>query len=154
MKEIKGFKYLSQIDPAWSATTIGNTPYTLGKWGCTITCLSMLSSVTGVWWTPKGIAGQPWFDSEGRILWKKIDLPHIKFVERFYGRDDKKIQNAINDPHKAVILQVRNFHWTVALRKSLMLNTYIIVDSFSGARTTTRLYKNDITGGAIFDINV
>ena len=113
----------------------------------------MITSMFGnVWTTPGGIAKMPWFNENGEILWYKIKLANTKFVTRVRSRDDKMIQDSLKMPDEAVMLQVQKNHWVLALSKSIFGNGYVIIDPWTGKKTHTRIYKNDVTGFAIFKI--
>lgn len=142
---------LSQRNPQWADVKIGPSNITVGRYGCTITCISMLTSYFGNWVDPEQIALKQLFTKDGLIIWTKLNLPNIKFDHRGYGRNDVEIMDALKDPNKAVILQVQNYHWVVALGRGL-LKGYRIADPWFGDKSTTARYKDQITGYAIFKL--
>ncbi len=143
---------LSQRDPRWSQTKLGQSSLTIGRYGCTTTCISMLTSYFGIWQSPIEIATAPGnYTADGLVLWPNISsmLKSMKFDKRIQGRNDAEIMASLKDPNKAVILQVDNGqHWVVAIKKTLFGNDYVIYDPWFGdKRTACGSYKN-ITGSA------
>ena len=146
-------KILSQRDLKWAALKLGQSPLTVGRYGCTTTCISMLSDYFGSYKDPGELATKVLkYTNEGLILWSSVDaIPHMKFEKRLYGRNDDEIMNALKDPNKAIILQVNNgAHWVVALRKTILGKSYTVADPWSGDKCDViKRYKN-ITGAAVF----
>ena len=140
---------LSQRDPIWANVHIGESNLTIGRFGCTIVSISMVTDRFNKWITPDSIATKQKFTKDGLILWTKLNLPTVSFIKRGYGRNDVEIVEAIQNPDKAVILEVENFHWVLCIGKSL-LGGYNIIDPWFGKPSTTRSYKDQVTGYAIF----
>lgn len=107
---------LSQRDPRWANEKLGTSYVTVGRYGCTITCLSMLSDFFGRFKTPRYLAKYLKYTKDGLIIWGSMPavLP-FKLEKRLYRRDDAEIKKSLKDPKKAVILQVDNYHWVVCL---------------------------------------
>ena len=124
---------------------------TLGKVGCTSTCVAMLSDYFGCYVSPdKAIDCNIKYTNQGLILWQNISYPCFKFEKRLYGFQENEIDAALKDPRKAVILEVANgSHWVVAVRKVPFTHLYWIVDPWDGKQKLSSAYKN-ITGCAIF----
>lgn len=143
---------LSQRDPKWSQNHLGASQLTVGRYGCTTTCLSMIADYFGTFMSPGQIANhKSWYTPEGLILWNKLAIPKMAFESREYVRNDVHIQEALKDPNRAVLLEVDNGqHWVVALRKTLLGNDYVVADPWFGdKRTACGAYKN-VTGAAFF----
>lgn len=150
-------KILSQRDPLWSEKKLGSSSLTMGKYGCTTTCLSMLTDYYGSYMRPDAIASQKdWYTDKnykygaGLVLWSKMKLP-MKFVKRTYGRDDIEFEKALKDPKRAVMFEVQGKHWVLGLSKSIF-GGYRIADPWFGDKATTARYKDQITGAAFFTI--
>ena len=143
---------LSQRNPNWAANKLGSSLLTIGRYGCTSTCISMLSDYFNCFKTPAEIAiNKDWYTQDGLIIWNKLNFTKMAFVERIYRRDDRTIQAALKDPNRAVILQVNNGqHWVVALRKTLFGNSYIVADPWDGTKCDVLKKYHDITGMAFF----
>jgi hypothetical protein len=147
-------RYLKQTDPAWSQDKIGSSSLTVARFGCTLTCVSMLSDYFNCYISPKDIAkNKSWFtkpsrtDSGGLIIWRNLDFFSMAFKARLYTRNDQAILAALKDPDMATILEVNNkSHWVVALRKSLF-GGYVCLDPLDGKKKVF----NNITGSAIFE---
>ena len=143
---------LSQRDPRWATLKLGISPLTVGRYGCTTTCVSMLTDYFWCYTNPAQLAGQKdLYTKDGLILWNNLEFRKMRFVNRFYMRDDEKIADALKDPDKAVILEVANrSHWVVGLRPTYIGDSYVVADPWSGDKCDViKRYKN-ITGGAYF----
>lgn len=143
-------KLLSQRDPLWADKNIGASTIKVGRYGCTLTCLSMLSDYAGAWMRPDVIAGQKeWFTKDGLVIWTKLGIPGLIFEKRLYGKNEAEIDESLKDPKKAVILQVQNYHWVVCVGKNWN-KSYRIADPWTGKRANMSKYDHDITGSAHF----
>jgi hypothetical protein len=139
-----------QSDVRWGKTTLGKSTATLARYGCT-TC----EITTGYDWfynastTPLRMAKTLEYTSDGSIIWSSLKNAKMKLVERIYGRNDAKIQEALSNPNKICILQVNNNHWLFLLGRKLPILGYKIGDSLYGDMGYTSRYRNNITGAAI-----
>lgn len=148
--------YLSQRNPQWAGTKLGKSNLTVGRYGCTTTCISCLTDYFNCFSTPKELAEEDLkYTSSGLILWDSINkLPCMSFNERLYGRDDAKIMESLKDPDKACILQVNyGQHWILPLRKSLISNDYVCLDPWTGGKCLAVRDYHNITGMATFSRN-
>lgn len=145
-------QYLSQRDPRWSQVKLGASPLTVGRYGCTTTAMSMLTSYFGLCQWPDKIAKVASnYTPQGLVIWKNLKFDAMRFSQRLYGRNDKAIQESLKDPNKAVILEVDNGqHWVVALRKTILGNDYVILDPWTGKKTTACGTYHNVTGSAHF----
>ncbi|OGD60929.1 hypothetical protein A3A71_03435 [Candidatus Berkelbacteria bacterium RIFCSPLOWO2_01_FULL_50_28] len=71
----QGSWYFSQLDPAYSSTRLGNSPYTVGQYGCLITSIAMVSTFNGKRVTPSQIARYPGNFDYGGYLTKLPPSP-------------------------------------------------------------------------------
>jgi hypothetical protein len=94
MNGINNVKYLSQRDPQWASVLLNGSDLTIGDYGCTVTCISMLSDYYGCKMTPDQIGKNPNFVRLGNVVWTGLDFPTFSFR---YGDG-----NAINS-NKSVI---------------------------------------------------
>lgn len=142
-------KPLSQTDSKWANKKIGQTALTLGRYGCTITCMAMLMDTT-----PDQLAKTLKFTADAKIIWSN-NFGKFKFSFREYKRNDPAIIDHIKDPKKAVILEVNNkSHWVIPVAyfpPSGKNPTYLIADPQDGVYKNLDVYKN-ITGAAYFTI--
>lgn len=142
-------RILKQSDPRWTSEKIGSSQSTIGRYGCLITCLSMLSDWYGTFNTPGWMARNLSFTSDGRLLWQSI-RPPMRFVYRYYKRDDAKIKSILFSKDNAVILEVPAFndkHWVLVVGFSRWAG-YKIADPFDGTtKWLDKSYRN-ITGFA------
>ena len=144
--------YLSQRSPLWTNVKMGKSNLTIGEYGCTTTCISMLSDYFKCFVSPKDLAqGIQGYDANGLVIWEKLKLP-MKFEKRLHEYNPDEIAISLKDPKKAVILEFQlpgTKHWCVALSKvPLAANTYFIADPWTGSRKTSLAYKNAIVGSA------
>lgn len=144
----------SQRDPRWKDHKIGNSSITLGAYGCTTTALSSLTSYFGCYKDPVEIQQFQDYTADGLILWDTLRLPPMKFVKRLYGQQDKEIQDAINDPNKGCLIEVKlksgGSHWLLAIGKVPLSTVYNVIDPWNGDKCTTMRYNNKIIGAAIY----
>lgn len=145
-------RYLSQRDLQWCDKKLGQSSLTIGRYGCTTTCISMLSDYFGEYTMPSAIAANVhYYTPDGLILWTNLKFHNFEFVKRQNIRSDVNIKAAIADPNQAVILNVNNgAHWVVAVRPTLFGDSYIVVDPWTGTKCDViKVYKN-IVGAAYF----
>ena len=149
----------SQRDPSWAELKLGDSPLTMGRYGCTTSCIAMLSTYFQPFipYTPGSIinASQPrhlrYTAPGGLILWPSAKFEHFAFYRRVYERNDAEIQRHMKDPNLAVILEVANrSHWVVGVSRNPITGSYKIADPWIGDYATMARYKNDITGAAYF----
>lgn len=141
---------LSQRDSKWSSQKLGASNLTVGRYGCTTTCISMLSDYFGCYASPLVLASNPKnYTKDGLVIWGAFHFFTMKFEKRLFGRNDTAIQESLKNPRKAVMLQVNDgAHWVVAIRKTLFGNSYIVADPWNGDKCNViKRYKN-ITGSA------
>ena len=144
-------KILSQRNPQWANQKLGKSFFNIGRYGCTITCISMLtdyfSQFSGIFKTPKDLAQGLEFTEEGYLVWSSLlKITQMRLEKRLYNRDDVSIIHSLKDPKRAVILQVDGFHWIIALKK-LPFGVYWIADPWTGTKRFSTAY-NKITGSA------
>lgn len=150
---------LSQRDSRWGDEKLGTTSYKINRWGCTLTCISMLSdyfaTFKGVFKTPKILAKQVAFTKDGLILWDSLKTcTQMKLDQRVFNRDDGLAEKYLKDPEKAVLFQVRGNHWVLGLAK--IGGVFKVADPWFGDKcftgtTLTRYPK--ITGMALISLN-
>lgn len=143
---------LSQRDPRWCQEKLGQTSLTIGRYGCTTVCLSMLSDYFGGFQVPIKIAHNVnFYTPEGFIKWLNLTFLSMKFERREYGENATNIQFALKDPDRAVILLVNDGqHWVVGMRKSLLGNDWIVADPWTGKKCAAKGVYHNVTGAAYF----
>lgn len=154
---------LSQRDPRWAKIRMGESNLQLGGWGCTTTCLSIVSHYAGQYISPAQFAVQDenYTDKNhslgpGLVLWHEFakDLKNVNYFRRIREHDAKLFKEAIKDRSKMVILQVKTitasypFHWVVAT-KALKGGDYEILDPWYGTKTTVKEHYSHVVGAAI-----
>lgn len=142
---------LSQRDPRWAQKKLGNSPLTIGRYGCTTTAICMGLSAFGVAITPDVIASNSTsYTTDGLILWTNLSLPRFKFLKRVNVRDDAAIKASLAASDEFVILEVNHSHWVLALGNTLFGNDYKIADPWFGDKSTAVGRYKEITGSAHF----
>ena len=82
-----------------------------------------------------------------RVLWQSVSRELcFKFIWRFYKYDERMILDAIKEPDKACLLEIKRAHWVVAIRKVPF--GYWVADPWSGKGGFYA--TGSISGGAIF----
>lgn len=140
-------KILSQKDPRWSKEKIGKSDSTIGRYGCTITCLSMLSDWYGDYKRPDWLAKNLSFTNEGKILWKSIDgkLP-FNFEYRFYTFNEARVYDILVSKDNSCVLQVNNYsHWVLPISFS-KITGYRIADPLDGTICYLNRRYKDVNG--------
>lgn len=145
-------RYLSQRDPQWAGERLGASTLTVGRWGCTTTCISMLSDYFGCYKSPVDISHNVNnYTKDGLVIWKNLQFTKMKFDRREYGENAANILDALKDPNKAVILQVNHgAHWVVGLRKTLLGSDWVILDPWDGKKKNCKAAYFNVTGAAYF----
>ena len=162
MRVINKIEYISQRDARWSTTLIGDSQTSLGRKGCTITCLAMLTDYFKCKMTPAEIAKKDWFAYDS-LQWINIDLPTFSFRwrEGAYFSDKpvdmeviyaylSKGDNSKEANERAVLLEVANHsHWVVGLWKTVD-NDILAIDPWTGKTCEVLKTYGNITGAALF----
>lgn len=123
--------YFSQTDSRWSGVYLGSSGQTLGRIGCTTTCLAMTESFrTGTTIRPDTMAGRLTYSSSGSLYWPSN--------YRTTTSVSYSSIRSILDQGKPVILGLRtasyNTHWVVVTGYSG--DTYYVNDPGASSRTT------------------
>ena len=151
IEEIKStsgkMEILSQRNKKWKDLKLGNSKLTVGEYGCVITCISMFSSWYGEIKYPDYLAKKLKYTPSGLLYWSSMDSKTpMKFVRRYYSRNDKKIKEILYSKNNACILQVNNGkHW-VALIGYSKLYGYKIADPIDARVVWLKHRYTDITG--------
>lgn len=163
-------KLYSQRDPKWAAVKLGKTQFPIGRYGCTITDIAMLSSYFasikfGKSNNPAFFANALSFTSEGYLIWESLPkVSAMRMTKRFKKEEmsnlnmNKLILAALINPKSAALIQVNGNHWVLATgtvkdqNGNIKTGEYQIADPFFGDRSTTARYGNKITGGAIISV--
>lgn len=141
----------SQRDQRWANEKIGSSDLTVGRFGCTLTCIADLTTYFKPDLTPRQILEKCKFTPQGLIIWASCNFDNFVFERREYNRNDTQIYQAIADPNRAVILQVANkSHWVVATGWNYWQHLFKIADPWLGDRATMKRYADNITGAAHF----
>ncbi len=144
----------SQRDPLWAIFKMGNSTETLGKSGCTTTSIANGAGWFGFTTTPAWWAKKIEYTSQGLILWpsiNKLPLP-FKWEYRYYSTDPKlfpALSEALKNPNKFVIVEIRHSHWVLAT--SFILGILTALDPWTLPTATKNIYgKGYITGCSVF----
>lgn len=141
----------SQRDPRWASKPLGASKLTIGRYGCTTSCIADISTYFEDNLNPLQVSQKIKYTKDGLILWQTCVFPKFRFERREYGRNNKNIRAALNDPSRAVLLEVANgSHWVVAT--SVYGSDYKIADPWNGDTAISNRYNN-ITGAAYFKMN-
>lgn len=138
----------SQQDPRWANLQFGGG-YTIGRYGCVISCLTMARN----WFfndnkTPDWAARLLLFSS-GAVIWSSISNIGLRFVQRVFGRNDAVINEALINPNKCCLIQVNNNHWLWLIGRLVPGRGWKVVDPWHGDICYTDRYGNNITGCAV-----
>ena len=126
-----------QTDSRWSWVTLGSSGQTLGRIGCTTTCLAMTESYrTGSTITPKTMASRLSYNSGGSLYWPS------NYVTSTSSTGYLAKIKAVLDSGKPVIVGFKKYsgtmHWVVVtgyVNSGTTASDFIINDPGSSART-------------------
>lgn len=140
---------LSQRNPRWSMIKLSPSFLTVGRYGCTTTCICMLSDYFKCFTLPSVAVGHHIkYTQEGMIIWQSIDFPGFKFDRRIREFNEKEILASLTRRDGAAILAIdKDSHWVVAIRK-LIGDWYVVADPWDGRRRL--LNRKRISGSAHF----
>ncbi len=150
-------KYLSQLDRAWSADTMGASNLTIGGWGCTTTCLSMASDYFGNYKSPKDFASvDSLYTKSGLVLWGEFvkAMPNVAGYERIYWDDVTKFAAAVERPNQVALLEVAfpgtsyGRHWVIAT-DYIGNRDFMVIDPLGGIERRLRSRYPVVLGGVI-----
>lgn len=153
--------YLSQLDQRWASLKLGLSKLTVGRFGCTTTCISMLSDYFRCYRSPADLAAQSdLYTTEGHpaggglVIWDKLNKlfgVKLRFEKRLGGERTIEIRRSLKEKNLAVIFQVADgAHWLVGVRPSVMGNDYLCVDPLTGKKCYAKAKYRNITGSAHF----
>jgi len=141
----------SQRNPLWASKNIKGSNVSIGRFGCTLTCIADLSTYFGDNLNPGKINEICKFTPSGLIYWMSANFSSFVFDRRFYGRNNAEILKALADPDRAVILQVAaGSHWVVATGWQKEIADFKIADPWLGDWSNMARYGRDVTGFATF----
>lgn len=141
------FQIFSQRDPRWAYNKLGNTNRTMAQVGCTTTCVSMSGTYFGEDILPGDLCRKLSYTSDALLLWESIGkvFKKMTFGERLYTFNQIKFDEALKNPSKTLLINVKSgAHWVLAVKR-LYGNTWIVCDPWDGKR---KVYTGAI-GGAI-----
>ena len=141
----------SQRDARWAEQKMGNTNLTLGRFGCTVSCIADLSTYFGGNFDPGQVARKIAFNANAEVLWQSCNFPAFIFDRRATNFDYADVLAAYRDPKRAVILNVANkSHWVVVSGINHRAGLFTIADPWLGDFSDMGRYKNSIQGAAFF----
>ena len=124
---------ISQRDSRWGFKPIGQSKTLIKNQGCVLASLSMLSDYFGGYKDPAWMSKNLQFLVD-KVIWKSINkVLNFNFVWRGYKYDEKVILDALKDPDKACLLEIRKAHWVVGIRKVPLLG-YWVADPWNATR--------------------
>lgn len=152
--------YPSQRDPLWRNDFLGKSRSTIGRYGCTTTSISCLSSFYDQYTTPKDLARTIEYTykkkypniEEGLILWQsinKLDLPFRWIWREYQVESFYELRYIAYHPTKSATLNIAyGKHWVTLLNVS-SFKTLIVHDPFGGLKK--RIKWTDVVGYSVFD---
>lgn len=141
------FKVFSQRDERWAIKNLGKTNRTLAQVGCTTTCIAMSGTYFGEEILPFPLCQRLEYTADALVLWGSIGkvFKKMKFDYRYYTFNQLKFDEALKNPNKTLLLNVKSGgHWVLALRR-LYGNTWWVADPWDGKR---KMYTGAV-GGAV-----
>ena len=139
----------SQRDPRWASEKLGKSQSSIGSYGCTITCVSMLAGITPSD-TNRRLTEVGGYLGD-LIIWKKINeaIPWLDFEWRGYQYDNAKVSQAVANNGGCLVEvdfdgtpSTRGKHWVLFIGDEKMH------DPWTGTVEPTSKY-NILTGYAV-----
>jgi len=154
---------LSQSDSKWRRVKMGVSNLTLGGYGCTTTCQSIVSHAAGQYISPADFARQndnytnhSYSAGAGLVLWTEFtkDMDNVQKEVRVRRHDEDMFRDAINSPNEILMLELKTnyakypIHWVIA-EKALGNGDYQIIDVVDGKirKVSDRYVK--VIGGCV-----
>lgn len=146
------FIFLEQDDPRWTEKKLGGSNSSVGRYGCLVTCLSMLSYWYGEYFNPGEIAEKANFTTKGYYYWKSGDefLP-FNFVWRYYKRDIVKIKQILFSKDNACVVRVNYagaYHWLAVIGYDKKTGKLLGADPIDGSSSYIEIEYGQINGFA------
>ncbi|MDE2104273.1 MAG: hypothetical protein KGL39_43955 [Patescibacteria group bacterium] len=132
---------------------------TVGFYGCTTTCLSMLSDYFGCYVSPDQLAHNAHnYTPDGLIVWSNLLFGHMAFVQRDFNPTTDGIFLALAGKDTAVMLEVqlaKGKHWLVGARNPYPWEfghkgDFRAADPWTGKYIWVKQTYGNITGAAFF----
>lgn len=124
---------------------------TLGKFGCLTASIATIGSWFKDPLTPKDYASKKnLYTANGLIIWKQIEKisDKIKFKYRYYHFLESVIDEALNNPDTACLLNVdRGYHWVSTLKK--VNGGYLCSDPWTFPAKNRKYSFDDIEGFSV-----
>lgn len=140
---------LSQRDPRWASLRLGASKLTIGRWGCTTTCIAMIDGTT-----PDLLAHNAAnYTKDGLVLWQAISrqLKNSVFEVRDVGYNEAKINEFLKAGTHHVLFEVNDgAHWVVAKSRTLTGNDYLVIDPWDGKECKVKARYKNITKAVYF----
>lgn len=137
---------LSQLDSRWGSKHIGQTDVLVRDKGCTIACISMASDYFRCFQNPGWMAKYLQFTNEAKVIWQSIaKVSCFKFEFRYYTYNEKACVEALKNPRKVCLLEIKKSHWVLALNK--IPTGYWVADPWGGKRKI--ILSSSVSGSAV-----
>lgn len=128
--------YYKQNDPRWKNATIGHSRSTLGRYGCAVASVAMVSTFHGTRITPGELAKEPIFYKD-LIKWPEefgnIELVYNKKGAVDWGRIDEELSKGY--PVIVFIMRTNGTggHYVVIVGKDKTNGKYVVHDPYFGS---------------------
>lgn len=143
---------LSQLDSRWGSKKIGKTDVLVRDKGCTITCISMASDYFRCFQNPGWMAKYLQFTPKdspigsAKIIWQSIaKVLRFRFEFRYYTYNEGACIEALKNPRKVCLLEIKKSHWVLALKK--IPAGYWVADPWGGRKKI--ILSSGVSGSAV-----
>lgn len=113
-------QFYNQLDPKYNGIMLGNTKYSINRWGCTTCSICMILSKYDSLITPDFAAKKWKYTDDGLIIWNQLFSNKVKFVQRLFGYDETFLKGWIKDKNNTAIIEVNGCHWLAVDRYSII----------------------------------
>ncbi len=146
---------LSQRDPRWAKKKLGFSTLTIGGYGCTLTCLTMLiNQFSKIQYTPNEVNDKLKKVNAftgALLIWSRVPIafPFLKFNKRAYNYNNLEVALYVYVKKTPVMVEVNGAkigapkHWVLFIGGGKMN------DPWTGKQSSTNTYP--LTGYSLFE---
>jgi hypothetical protein len=140
-------RLFSQRDTKWKYDKMGKSGFTIGGYGCTITCLASLLCYFGYDETPKTVnqklsSNGGYYKNTALVVWSAIPKiwGRLKYIKRAYNYNNVEVAWYIYAKKIPVMVEVNAWKIGAARHWCLYLGDRYMLDPWTGKGVSTSTY--------------
>lgn len=131
-------KYYAQNNPKWASKNIDSVPYTIGRWGCTVSSIANgRLAISGVEMNPKDVSDRLQFTQYGLVKWTSLPALGLQMEKRLLWWDVPEAKKALKDKNKFCLIELNSNHW------GLLWSTFPFIRILDPIGAKVRTLKKD-----------